>query len=195
METVSQEIKRVRAQMELMDLLFSFLEPTRSNSALLAGYFSKCPKTETSLVGICLEDTTINPRVKLPTLHSGTKQELMVKDSVGFTPAQIVADRGHHHVSLILGPLLTIDLTNIAYWSGNLSQLCPTCKILRPIRSKHCPACKRYVEQFDHHCPWISNCAGKVCIEAWILGKRYVTTNMLMMKTGIMWKQKHNNQK
>ncbi|CAI9268165.1 unnamed protein product [Lactuca saligna] len=46
METVSQEIRRVRAQMEeneqlLMDLLFSFLEPTRSYSALLAGYFSK----------------------------------------------------------------------------------------------------------------------------------------------------------
>nr|KAJ0188247.1 hypothetical protein LSAT_V11C900504490 [Lactuca sativa] len=34
--------------------------------------------------------------------HSGTKQELMVKDSAGFTPAQIAADRGHHHVSLIL---------------------------------------------------------------------------------------------
>ncbi|CAI9294455.1 unnamed protein product [Lactuca saligna] len=193
-------------------------------------------------------------------LHSGTKQELRVKDSAGFTPAQIAADRGHRHVSLILsnalraqnscwkdkpwikkigdigyapilfclvfvstlifinsilfasnlvkvtavvglwgwtavslsiasllmfircsskdpgyvnmsggiknnadaeGHLLTIDLTNTAYWSGNWSQLCPTCKIIRPVRSKHCPACKRCVEQFDHHCPWISNCVGK----------------------------------
>uniref|UniRef100_A0A5B7C7M9 S-acyltransferase n=1 Tax=Davidia involucrata TaxID=16924 RepID=A0A5B7C7M9_DAVIN len=58
-------------------------------------------------------------------------------------------------------PLLNIDLNNSSIWTGNWSQLCPTCKIIRPVRSKHCPACKRCVEQFDHHCPWISNCVGK----------------------------------
>ncbi|GAY61397.1 hypothetical protein CUMW_209660 [Citrus unshiu] len=58
-------------------------------------------------------------------------------------------------------PLLTIDLNNSPIWTGNWSQLCPTCKIIRPVRSKHCPACKCCVEQFDHHCPWISNCVGK----------------------------------
>ncbi|PSS29241.1 Protein like [Actinidia chinensis var. chinensis] len=58
-------------------------------------------------------------------------------------------------------PLLNIDLNNSSIWTGNWSQLCPTCKIIRPVRSKHCPVCKRCVEQFDHHCPWISNCVGK----------------------------------
>ncbi|WCJ18128.1 Ankyrin repeat family protein with DHHC zinc finger domain [Euphorbia peplus] len=58
-------------------------------------------------------------------------------------------------------PLLNIDLNSSALWTGNWSQLCPTCKIIRPIRSKHCPTCKHCVEQFDHHCPWISNCVGK----------------------------------
>ncbi|EEF44063.1 Palmitoyltransferase TIP1, putative [Ricinus communis] len=58
-------------------------------------------------------------------------------------------------------PLLNVDLNNSSVWMGNWSQLCPTCKIIRPVRSKHCPACKRCVEQFDHHCPWISNCVGK----------------------------------
>ncbi|KAI3516644.1 hypothetical protein L1887_15567 [Cichorium endivia] len=59
------------------------------------------------------------------------------------------------------GSLLTIDLTNTASWSGNWSQLCPTCKIMISVRSEHCPTCKCCVEQFDHHCPWISNCVGK----------------------------------
>ncbi|RZC49177.1 hypothetical protein C5167_017602 [Papaver somniferum] len=58
-------------------------------------------------------------------------------------------------------PLLNIDLNSSSIWTGNWSQLCPTCKIIRPVRSKHCPTCKRCVEQFDHHCPWISNYVGK----------------------------------
>ncbi|KAI9120337.1 hypothetical protein K1719_007370 [Acacia pycnantha] len=58
-------------------------------------------------------------------------------------------------------PLLNIDLNSSSVWTGNWSQLCPTCKIIRAVRSKHCPTCKRCVEQFDHHCPWISNCVGK----------------------------------
>ncbi|KAL1193987.1 putative protein S-acyltransferase 23 [Cardamine amara subsp. amara] len=57
-------------------------------------------------------------------------------------------------------PLIDINFNNPS-WKGNWSQLCPTCKIIRPVRSKHCPTCKRCVEQFDHHCPWISNCVGK----------------------------------
>ncbi|KAL9223942.1 hypothetical protein vseg_000025 [Gypsophila vaccaria] len=58
-------------------------------------------------------------------------------------------------------PLLKIEVDNPALLAGNWSQLCITCKIVRPIRAKHCSTCDRCVEQFDHHCPWVSNCIGK----------------------------------
>ncbi|KAK9134174.1 hypothetical protein Syun_013504 [Stephania yunnanensis] len=202
-----------------------------------------------------------NAEVCTVLVHTGTKDELTVKDRAGFTPAQIASDKGHRHVAFLLtnaqrrrralcggkisrekiesvgyapillfvlllcavifinsifvastftmvtavvalwgwiavslliaslimfyrcsskdpgymkrslgglanhtnneDPLLNADLSDSSIWMGNWSQLCPTCKIIRPVRSKHCPTCKRCVEQFDHHCPWISNCVGK----------------------------------
>ncbi|XP_010520556.1 PREDICTED: protein S-acyltransferase 24-like isoform X1 [Tarenaya hassleriana] len=58
-------------------------------------------------------------------------------------------------------PLLKIELNNPVLLAGNWTQLCATCKIIRPLRAKHCSTCDRCVEQFDHHCPWVSNCIGK----------------------------------
>lgn len=55
------------------------------------------------------------------------------------------------------GPLLR-ELLTCAIRGDSV---CSTCKIIRPVRSKHCPVCNRCVSRMDHHCPWLNSCVGE----------------------------------
>lgn len=48
-----------------------------------------------------------------------------------------------------------------ALWNGEWERICVTCKLVRPLRSKHCRVTGRCVEQFDHFCPWVGNVIGR----------------------------------
>ncbi|ETS78115.1 hypothetical protein PFICI_10177 [Pestalotiopsis fici W106-1] len=39
-------------------------------------------------------------------------------------------------------------------------QVCRTCNIIKPARSKHCSVCNRCVAKMDHHCVFINTCVG-----------------------------------
>lgn len=42
------------------------------------------------------------------------------------------------------------------------NNICSTCQIIKPARSKHCSLCNACVPIFDHHCIWLNQCVGEL---------------------------------
>mmetsp|Transcript_98218 Transcript_98218/g.204851 ORF Transcript_98218/g.204851 Transcript_98218/m.204851 type:complete len:389 (+) Transcript_98218:204-1370(+) len=54
------------------------------------------------------------------------------------------------------------DLCEFYKWDEQIftAQMCQTCNLMKPARSKHCSLCNVCVAKFDHHCIWINSCVG-----------------------------------
>uniref|UniRef100_A0A6U0TF19 Palmitoyltransferase n=1 Tax=Pinguiococcus pyrenoidosus TaxID=172671 RepID=A0A6U0TF19_9STRA len=52
------------------------------------------------------------------------------------------------------------DIEALGDGSSQLN-LCHTCHIVRPLRSKHCRVTRRCVRDFDHYCPFVQNTVGQ----------------------------------
>ena len=79
--------------------------------------------------------------------RDSTEDELLFPESANST-CEITVD-------------MDFDLDSPALWAGNWNQICPTCRIVKPLRAKHDSVTNRCVEHFDHHCPWVGNAIGK----------------------------------
>lgn len=88
-----------------------------------------------------------------------TKEQLKRELETGYTdldPSTLTRLVVHpDYPNLVVGKDVEIDGRMYYY------KYCSTCELFRPPKASHCAHCNNCVEEFDHHCPWVSNCIGK----------------------------------
>lgn len=75
-----------------------------------------------------------------------------------------------------------------------LPNMCHTCRVLKPLRSKHCRVMRRCVNKFDHYCPFVYNAVGRdnykyfftlVCLHPLCYGMFALTTSFYISRVAI----------
>jgi hypothetical protein len=75
-----------------------------------------------------------------------------------------------------------------------LPNMCHTCRVLKPLRSKHCRVTRRCINKFDHYCPFVYNAVGRdnykyffalVCMHPICYGLFALTTSFYISRVSI----------
>ena len=69
------------------------------------------------------------------------------------SPSLVKDDIEHYNAAL--------ELIGTAVTDEGLPNLCHSCRVRRPLRSKHCKIQRRCVNKFDHFCPFVGNTVGR----------------------------------
>lgn len=71
---------------------------------------------------------------------------------------------------------------------GNRPQLCHSCHIVRPLRSKHCRVLRRCVLMFDHFCPFVGNSIGLYnYVYFYLYCLSFVTADIFILYSSIIY--------
>jgi ankyrin repeat protein len=135
-------------------------------------FFWKTVKTSPGYLDDTLPDIGKWRRLYEETLESYASED-------GHANAKFVGDTPLYWFERFASDLLSKICSFFAVLFIRLQQLCHTCHVARPLRSKHCRVHRKCVLLFDHFCPFVDNSIGLYNYKYFYMFLVFMTTAVL----------------